>query len=121
MLVFFVMNTRKKLTRKNLAESDDEDGDFSNGSSEEWTPGDENTKNSTTIDSENSSIIPEDGTNLTFDTTTGFSLKILKGYNRSKHPVYSLFGQLLKANKTINRVKDKVFCLKCFNENTFKG
>lgn len=114
------MNTRKNPNKKNLAESEDESGDYSNGSNEVWTPGAESTKNSTSIESDSSSIVPEDETNLTFDTTTGFTLKILKGYNNSKHPVYSLCGRLMKANKIIKRVMDKVFCLKCFNENRFK-
>lgn len=114
------MNTRKNPVRKNLAESDDENGDFSKGSDEEWNPKENEISNSTTIDSQNSSIVPEDEENITFDTTTGFSLKILHTYNQSKHPVYALFGRLLKANKTINRVKDRFFCSKCFNENKFK-
>lgn len=112
------MNTRKKLNSKNLAESDDECGDFSKGSDEEWTP--REVRDSPSADSENSSNIPDEDMNMTFDTTTGFTLSILKCFNQSKHPVYSLFGRLKKANKMILRVKDRLFCLKCFNEDKFK-
>lgn len=116
----FNMNTRKITNRKNLAESDDENGNYSRRSDEEWAPDGESSRNSTGIDSEHSSIIPEDEINVTFDTTTGFTLKIVKFFNQSKHPVYSLYGRLMKANVMIHRVKDRFFCLKCFNENKFK-
>lgn len=112
------MDTRKNSNPKNLAESEEESGDFSNGSDEEWSP--ESIKNSTSIDSRNSSFAPEEESNLTFDTTTGFTLKILKCYMHSKHPVYSLYGRLMKNNIIVNRVKDRFFCSKCFSENKFK-
>lgn len=114
------MFTRKNSNQKNLAEIDEENGDFSNGSDEEWTPESGKIKDSTSIDSQNSSFVPEDDSNSNFDTTTGFTLKILKCYMHSKHPVYSLFGLLMKNNLIINRVKDRFFCSKCFNENKFK-
>lgn len=117
------MKTRDKPNPISLAESEDETGDFSRGSDEEWkfSPSDKNTANSCGTDSENSSNIPEDETNVSFDTTTGFTLKILKCINQSKHPVYSLVGQLMKADKIVPRVKDKLYCLRCFNQNTYKG
>lgn len=115
------MKTREKSNLISLAESDDEIGDFSRGSDEEWTPSNSNTKKTCGTDSENSSNIPEDEANLSFDTTTGFTLKILKCINQSKHPVYSLVGQLMSADKVVSRVKEKLYCLKCFNQNTYKG
>lgn len=114
------MNTRKNIHRKCLAESDDENGSTSRSSDQEWTLEGEKSNNSTGIDSQNSSIIPEDEESVTFDTTTGFTLKILKCYNQSKHPVYALYGNLLKGNILVSRVKDRIFCSKCFNENKFK-
>lgn len=115
---FFVMKTRKNLNPISLAESDDDLGDFSKGSDEEWKISPRNSCGFQ--DSENSSSIPDDESNLSFDTTTGFTLKIIKCINQSKHPVYSLVGQLMSGDKVVNRVKDKLYCLKCFNQNTYK-
>lgn len=122
------MNRPKRNKKKavSLCENDGSNEDFSNGSDDEWSPDSEkfasNSGNSTLEESQNSmhTIEDDDDGGLPFNTTAGFALKIIQNYKMSKHPVWGMFGQLLKADKLVVRVKDRFFCQKCFDKNKFK-
>lgn len=113
------MKPPKRMSRKRKATSDDVDdeidGDLSNGSGDEWAPNGEDlldkSINSTLEESHNTSNgSPDDLTDVSFDTTSGFTLKIIKKYKQSKHPVWFMFGYLMKDDKIVQRVKDRFFC-----------
>lgn len=111
----------------NLNENEGNDGDFSNGSGDEWSPENDksNDRNSdSTFEDTQSMNTPDDADsipdNLPFNTTAGFSLKIVKTYKSSKHPVWLMYGYLMKGDKVIIRVKDRFFCKKCFDKEKFK-
>lgn len=117
---------RAKKQVSSLCENDGSDENVSNGSGDEWTPDEEaivdDRSNSTMEDSQNSlhTLDDTDNSELDFSTTAGFSLKIIKNHKMSKHPVWLMFGYLLKDNKLVVRVKDKFFCKKCFDKKKFK-
>lgn len=119
---------RSKLQKKSAIEIDSDDGDFSNGSDEEWCPNskksDRKNANISSEDSRSEQSTPDDepstSVDLPFKTTTGFNLKIVKTYKSSKHPVWLMFGYLMREEKIINRVKDRFFCKKCFDKEKFK-
>lgn len=118
---------RTNRINRNLDENQDCDGDFSNGSGDEYSPdtdrlavrnGDSTFEDSqSTMNTDNDVSNPD---NLPFNTTAGFSLKIVKNYKSSKHPVWLMYGYLMREQKVINRVRDRVFCKKCFDKKKFK-
>lgn len=103
---------------KNLVESDEDDGDFSKGSGEEWSPNEEKCgeENGNSSDEQ-----PSTSDDSPFKTTAGFTLKIVKSYKQSKHPVWLMFGYLMRDCKEVSRVKDRFFCKKCFDKKKIKG
>lgn len=103
------------------------DGDFSSGSGDEWSPETDRPRNgigeSTFEDTQSINTLDDADSppdNLPFNTTAGFSLKIVKTYKSSKHPVWLMYGFLLKEDKAVIRVKDRFFCKKCFDKEKFK-
>lgn len=118
------MKRVRRANRKsvNFDENGDDDGDFSNGSGDEWTP-DEKDAGSSSGDSQCTNVRDNDVSieNVPFDTTEGFGLKIVKNYKSSKHPVWLMYGYLMKEGKVVNRVAHKFFCKKCFDKKKFKG
>lgn len=109
---------------KNRLENDDSgsEKDFSSGSGDEWMP--DKSDNPTLEKNQNSLQKSDDDDNdnvdVPFNTTAGFSLKIVKNYKMSKHPVWMMFGYLMKDNKLVTRVKDKFFCKSCYDKKNFK-
>lgn len=118
--------TERTNRKKNNLDENDDDGDFSSGSGDEWTPDSEENTNSSRNSEENQSPLQNDNDvvaapeDMPFTNTAGFSLKIVKNYKSSKHPVWRLFGYLMTKGKTMNRVKDRFFCKKCFEKQKFK-
>lgn len=103
------------------------DGDFTGDSGDEWSPETDKSHNGigdSTFEDTQSINTPDDADstsdNLPFNTTAGFSLKIVKTYKSSKHPVWLMYGYLMKEDKAVNRVKDRFFCKKCFDKEKFK-
>lgn len=119
--------TTKNRKDTNLRENDDSDGDFSSGSGEEWAPdkeelGDSNIDIDSTLENSRNTLngSEDDRNDIPFDTTSGFTLKIVKNYKMSKHPVWLMFGYLMKDDKIVKRVKDRFFCKRCFDKKKFK-
>lgn len=117
---------RCKQKRKDLCEIE-ESGDFSTGSDDEWSLDSEklvgNSDHSALEDSRSSLVEPDNdsyGNGLPFTATDGFTLKIIKNRNMSKHPVWLMFGYLMKNDKEVIRVKNKFFYKKCFDKHTYK-
>lgn len=114
-----------KRTRKNAINLCESDEELSNGSGDEWSPDNERllsaSGNSTLEESQNSiHTIEDDDGGISFSTTAGFTLKIIKNHKMSKHPVWLMFGNLMKDDKLVVRVKDRFFCKKCFDKKKFK-
>lgn len=63
------------------------------------------------------SPLPDD---IEFDSTEGFLLKPVKSSKQSNHMIWSLFGYLMKSGKNVKRVKDRIYCFKCFDKKQFK-
>lgn len=117
-------NSKKKneISQSDINQSDE---DFSNGSGDEWTPANDELQNrsiDSTLEDSNSVLQAsmDDSSDLPFDTTSGFNLKIIKQYKMSKHPIWLMFGCLMRDDKPVQRVKDKFFCKHCFNKKKFK-
>lgn len=117
---FFSGMSRK---RKNaIIESDDEN--FDDSRDRDWTPDDDDGE--TSISSRNSSVgdrqneldtsVPEDD----FNSTDGFNLKVIKSMKQSNHLIWSMFGNLLKDGKIVDKVKHRIYCIKCFEKKRFK-
>lgn len=106
------MDLRPRKKSKTAADSDDENG----GSVEtdrEWMP-EQNESNEAENENETS---PD----TEFDSTEGFRLKNVKCTKQSKHLIWNMFGHLMKNDKFVDRVKDRIYCIKCFEKKKFKG
>lgn len=57
---------------------------------------------------------------LGFDATEGFDLKPMKATKLSQHPIWKRFGVLMKTGKPVDRLKDRIFCVVCFENEKFK-
>lgn len=108
------MAKRQRAIKKNYVESDDEDSTASRDI--DWSP-DEDETNQIQTESENDTSLPED---VEFDSTEGFQLKKVKSMKQSNHIIWTMFGHLTKNDKNIHRVKDRIFCIKCFDKKRFK-
>lgn len=108
-------NTKKSRTnRKNYAESDEEDCDTMNTDAD-WSPDQDEREQLQTP--ANDTSLPEE---LEFDSTEGFNLKIIKSVKQSHHVIWSRFGILMKNGKAVDRVKDRIYCIACFEKKKFK-
>lgn len=100
----------KRKSKKNYAENDDECATSSNDA---WNEdGDDEVLMQTTTSCE------PDG--LNFDSTEGFTLKTIKTMKQSHHVIWNHFGQLMKNGKVIDRIRDRVYCIACFEDKKFK-
>lgn len=102
---------RTRTAKKTYAESDEEDSTINRSNDADWSPDELQT-------SANDTSIPDE---LEFDTTDSFSLKTVKNVKRSHHVIWCRFGQLMKNDKIVDRLKDRFYCIACFEKNTFKG
>lgn len=66
-------------------------------------------------DNSNDTSFPEE-----FDSTEGFTLKTIKTVKQSNHQIWTMFGHLMKNNQNVDKVKDRVYCIKCFEKKKFK-
>lgn len=105
---------RKK--RKSLVETDDEHDPVVE-IDHDWVPDEDETEQIQASENDNDKSLPED---IEFDSTDGFKLKIVKAMKQSNHLIWNMFGQLLKNDKPVDRVKDRIYCNKCFEKKKFK-
>lgn len=100
--------------RKKIRMSGDVDDLTSNDDERdsEWLP--ENETNDSL--NENDTSLPENE----FNSTEGFSLNPVKGTKNSTHTIWSMFGVLVKNNKAVDKVKNRIYCIKCFEKKQFK-
>lgn len=110
------MRPRKK--QRTTIESGDDERSMEND--ENWTPDEEEeARERDYIRSlEHDKSLPDE---TEFDSTEGFQLKIVKSMKQSNHLIWSMFGYLMKNNKTVERVKDRIYCTKCFENKKFKA
>lgn len=57
---------------------------------------------------------------INFASMEGFTLKLTKRIKQLNHVVWNRYGQLMKNGKPVDRVKDRVYCITCFEKSTFK-
>lgn len=97
------MDLRPRKKSKTTTDSDDENC----GSAEtdlEWTL-EQNEANG--AENDNDTSLPD----TEFDSTEGFRLKTVKCTKQSKHLIWNMF----------DKVKDRIYCIKCFEKKKFKG
>lgn len=107
------MDLRPRKKSKTTTDSDDENC----GSAEtdlEWTL-EQNEANG--AENDNDTSLPD----TEFDSTEGFRLKTVKCTKQSKHLIWNMFGHLMKNDKDVDKVKDRIYCIKCFEKKKFKG
>lgn len=69
------------------------------------------------IDSSSDTSLPDD---CEFSSTEGFQLKPVKTMKQSTHLIWTMFGHLTKDNKKVDKVKDRIYCIKCFEKKDYK-
>lgn len=106
------LRTRKR--RKVVVESDDEHLD--DELHREWEPFDSENDHQI-FEHDNDKSLPEE---FDFDSTVGFQLKNIKSTKPSTHPIWFMYGNLMKDDKIVNKVKHRIYCKKCFEKQKFK-
>lgn len=115
-----MLRTRKK--QKTIIESDDE-YDLDAENDRDWLPDEDDDddkirKNRSSLNSnENDTSLPDD---CEFCSTEGFQLKAVKTKKQSSHLIWTMFGHLMKDNKIVDKVKGRLYCIKCFEKERFK-
>lgn len=89
-------------------------------SGSEWSGA---SSSSTTSSSESSNLATTDENiheteEEAFTITNGYELKDVP--KKSTHKVWEQFGILYKTNRIVTKTKDRIFCRKCFDNNTIK-
>lgn len=106
--------TKRRKVQRSIIESDEEnETELENDPI--WTP-DDNDKEQPQCSNIDTST-PEDSA---FDSTEGFRLKKVEASKQSNQLIWNLFGQLIKDEKPVTRVKDRIYCIRCFEKKTFK-
>lgn len=111
--------TRNAKKKKTIVESDDEwnldEQDL------DWAPEDDDDddkiRKNRPNSSNNDTSLPDD---CEFSSTEGFQLKTVKTKKQSSHLVWTMFGYLMKDNKKVDKVKERLYCVKCFEKEKFK-
>lgn len=105
------MDIRPRKKQKTIIETDDDERD------EDWIPEEEEGNQIHSPEHDKDKSLPDDSD---FDSTDGFQLKVVKTVKQSNHLVWSMFGHLMKNNKIVDRVKNRIYCTKCFENKKFK-
>lgn len=105
---------KSRTERINYAESDDEEC-ATNGTDTEWSANQDEREQIQTSPSDTS--LPEE---IEFDSTEGFNLKTIKSVKQSHHVIWNRFGLLMKNGKIVDRVKERIYCITCFEKKKFK-
>lgn len=108
------MDMRPRKKQKTIIEANDDERD------EDWVPEDdeEDANQMHSLHHDNDKSLPDE---TEFDSTEGFQLKIIKSMKQSNHLIWSMFGHLMKNNKIVDRVKDRIYCNNCFASKKFKA
>lgn len=106
---------RKKQNPIVECDTDDDDNIRSAQNDPDWNPKEDEIDHHPTLDNDTS--LPED---TEFDSTEGFRLKVIKNSKQSSHVIWNMFGQLNKNDKPIDRVKSRIYCIRCFEKKKFK-
>lgn len=107
---------RKRKKPNTIIESDDENNSDVERD-RDWVPKDDETDRNQSNEGGNDTSLPED---TEFDSTEGFRLKTVKTMKQSNHLIWTMFGRLMKNDKNVDKVKDRVYCIKCFEKKKFK-
>lgn len=105
---------RPRTNRKSYAESDEENCGTMNTDAD-WSPEDDEIVDPST--SSNDTSLPEDEE---FNSTDGFTLKVIKNVKQSHHVIWKRYGLLMKNGKIVDRVKDRIYCIACLEKKKFK-
>lgn len=106
---------KSRKERINYAESDDEEYATAKCTDTDWSANQIEREQIQTSPSDTS--LPEE---IEFDSTEGFNLKTIKSVKQSHHVIWSRFGNLMKNGKIVERVKERIYCITCFEKKQFK-
>lgn len=106
---------KSRTNRKDYTESDEDDS-ATKSADADWSP-DQEERDQLQTPASNDTSLPEE---LEFDSTEGFNLKTIKSVKQSQHIIWNRFGHLMKNGKTVDKVKDRVYCITCFEKKKFK-
>lgn len=95
-----------------------DDGSDSDERDKDWIPEENEADQIHSPVRDNDKSLPDD---TEFDSTEGFKLIAAKSIKQSNHLIWTMFGQLMKNNKIVDRNKDRIYCIRCFENKKFKA